>query len=313
MYDFYIISILLHEISIWYNRKIELNIWYRNLCLQLQRSDVSCSSWPGCTHCSRDFGHSSIQVFSRSFRFWGCCWATWSFSSLHRFSIGFRSGDQDLEMFLTEPLLSCPCCVFGVIVMLEDTSHDPSSMLLLREGGCWQNVSIHGPIHPALNTVQSSYLLCRKAPPKHDVSTPCFTVGDGVLGIVLILLLPPNTASEVYNQKVIFWSHLTTWPSPLPPLDHPDGLWQTSDGAWTCAGLSRGTLRALQDFNPWRCCVLLMVTVETVVPALFRSFQVLPCRSSLIPYLSQDNSYATRRDLAWSPSPREIDSPILNN
>ncbi len=31
-------------------------------------------------------------------------------------------------------------------------------------------------------------------------------------------------------QKVIFWSHLTTWPSPIPPLDHPDGLWQTSDG-----------------------------------------------------------------------------------
>ncbi len=37
----------MHEIRIWYNRKIELNIWYRNLCLQLQRSDVSCSSWPG--------------------------------------------------------------------------------------------------------------------------------------------------------------------------------------------------------------------------------------------------------------------------
>ncbi len=41
------ISILLHETSIWYNRKIELNIWYRKLCLQLQRSDISCSSWPG--------------------------------------------------------------------------------------------------------------------------------------------------------------------------------------------------------------------------------------------------------------------------
>ncbi len=26
-------------------------------------------------------------------------------------------------------------------------------------------------------------------------------------------------------QKVLFWSHLTRWPSPMPPLDHPDGLW----------------------------------------------------------------------------------------
>ena len=66
-----------------------------------------------CAHCSRDFGplwptlahfsplgplwpilaHSSIQIFSRSFRFRGCRWATRSFSSVQRFSIGFRSGD----------------------------------------------------------------------------------------------------------------------------------------------------------------------------------------------------------------------------
>ncbi len=92
MYDFFynLISILLHEISIWYNRKIELNIWYRNLCLQLQRSDVSCSSGPG-LHTL--LAHSSVQVFSRSFRFWGCRWVTQTFSSLHRCSVGFRSGD----------------------------------------------------------------------------------------------------------------------------------------------------------------------------------------------------------------------------
>lgn len=39
--------IVLHDISIWYIRRAELNIWYRKLCLQLQRSYVSCSSWPG--------------------------------------------------------------------------------------------------------------------------------------------------------------------------------------------------------------------------------------------------------------------------
>ena len=38
--------ILLHDISIWYIRKAELNIWYRNLCLQLQRSYVSRDTWP---------------------------------------------------------------------------------------------------------------------------------------------------------------------------------------------------------------------------------------------------------------------------
>ncbi len=107
----------------------------------------------------------------------------------------------------------------------------------------------------------------------------------------------------------------------MPPLDHPDGLLQTIfRRAWTCAGLSRVTLRALKYFNPWRCSVLLMVTVETVVPALFRSLT----KSSrvvlgwLIPHLSQDHWYSTRRDLAWRHSPREIDShleflPFSNN
>ncbi len=62
------------------------------------------------------------------------------------------------------------------------------------------------------------------------------------------------------------------------------------------------TLPTLQDFNLWRCSVLLMVTVETVVPALFgsltRSSRVVLCW------------YSTRRDLAWSPSLREIDSHL---
>ena len=31
------------------------------------------------------------------------------------------------------------------------------------------------------------------------------------------------------DQKTLFLSHQTTWPSPTPPLDHPDGHWQTSD------------------------------------------------------------------------------------
>ncbi len=134
------ISILLHEISIWYNRKIEHNIWFRNLCLWLQRSEVSCSSWPGHPACGI-FAYSVIQVYSRSFRFWGCRGATQGYSSLHRFSIGFRCGDwlghsRTLKCFLRShsqlPLL----CVWGHC-HAGKPSHDPSSMLLLKEGGCW--------------------------------------------------------------------------------------------------------------------------------------------------------------------------------
>ncbi len=264
--------------------------------------------------------HSSIQVFSRSFRFWGCRWATRSFSSLHRFSIGFRSGDslghsRTLKCFLrSHSLVALAVCLGS----LSCWKTQPRPIFNALTEVVAQNLVIHGPIHPPLNTVQSSCPLCRKAPPKHDVSTPMLHGWDGVLGIVLILLLPPNTASGEFIPKsyiLVSSDHMT--------FSHASGSsrWSLANfrWAWTCAGLSRGTLHALQDFNPWRCSVLLMVTVETVVPALLQVIdQVLPCSSRRIPHLSQDHWYSTRRDLAWSPSPREIDShleflPFSNN
>lgn len=46
---------------------------------------------------------------------------------------GLASPLQDFEILLTEPLISCPGCVFGVIVVLEEQVRNPSSVLLLRE------------------------------------------------------------------------------------------------------------------------------------------------------------------------------------
>lgn len=63
---------------------------------------------------------------------------------------------------------------------------------------------------PLLNTVQSSSPQTTMLPPS------CFTVGTVFL--------------RLYCIGLLFWSHLTTRPSPVPPTDHPDGLWQTSDG-----------------------------------------------------------------------------------
>ncbi len=136
-------------------------------------------------------------------------------------------------------------------------------MLLLREGGCWPKSRYTWP-HPS-SPQYSAVILSplQKCTPKAWFSTPMLHAWDGVLGIVLIPLLPPNTASGVYTKKLYFG---LIWPHNLLPCL----LWNFRR-AWTCAGLSRGNLRALQDFNPWRCSVLLMVTVETVVLALFRS------------------------------------------
>ncbi len=171
-------------------------------------------------------------------------------------------------MLLTEPLLSCPCCVFGVIVMLEDPATTHLQCSYWGKDVVGQNLAIH-PSSPQY-AVYWPVPFCRKAPPKHNGPTPMLHVWDVVLGIVLILLLPPNTASGVYTKSYILVSsdHMT-----FSRDSSGSSRWSLANfrRARTCAGLSRGTLCALQDFNPWRCSVLLMVTIETVVPALFRS------------------------------------------
>ncbi len=72
---------------------------------------MSCSSWPG-LHTA-----AGILAHSRSFRFWGCRWATRCFSSLQRCSIGFRSGDwlghsRTLKCFLwSHSLVALAVCL----------------------------------------------------------------------------------------------------------------------------------------------------------------------------------------------------------
>jgi hypothetical protein len=43
-----------------------------------------------------------------------------------------------------------------------------------------------------------------------DVSISMLHGWDGVLGVVLILLLPPNTVSGVWTKKLLFLSYQTT-------------------------------------------------------------------------------------------------------
>ncbi len=119
---------------------------------------------------------------------------------------------------------------------------------------------------------QSSWSLCRKTAPKHDVSTPCFTAGMVFFGCNSAFFLLQTRQVE-FLPKVIFWFHLT--------------FSQSSSGsskcslanfrrAWTFTGLSRGTRMALQDLSPWRRSVLLTVAFVTLVPALCRSFTSSP-------------------------------------
>ncbi len=160
-----------------------------------------------------------MQISSRAVMFWGCRWATRTFNSLQRFSMGLRSGDwlghsRTLKCFLRSHSFVARA-VFGIIFMLKD----PATFHL--QCPCWwkevftQNLMIHGPIHSFLYTDQSSWSLCRKTSPKHDVSTPMLHSRYGVLWKQLSILSPPNTTSWVFTKKFYFGF---IWPYDILPI-----------------------------------------------------------------------------------------------
>ncbi len=96
--------------------------------------------WVRLSNISREL--ISINTTSPRNRGWRL--ATRTFSSLHRFSMGFwrlARPLQDLNMLLLEPLLCCLGCVFWVIVTLEY----PSTIHF--QYPCW--FQCHGPDGPS--------------------------------------------------------------------------------------------------------------------------------------------------------------------
>ncbi len=143
-------------------------------------------------------------------------------------------------------------------------------MLLLREGGCWPKSRETWP-HPSSPQYGAVVLspLQKSTPQSMMFPPPCFTVGMVFLGLYSSFFLQTRREEFIPNSYILVSSdHIS-----FSIASSGSSRWSLANfrQAWTCAGLSRGTLRALQDFNPWRCSVLLMITVETVVPALFRS------------------------------------------
>ncbi len=171
--------------------------------------------------------HSSLQILSKSLRFRGWRLATRTFSSLHRFSMGWRSGDclghsrTLMYCFLTHSFVALAVC-FGSL-------------------SCWNTLprSISMPWrYMAPSIVPLMWCSC-------CVSTSMFDGGDGVLGVIGSIPPLPNTASWVDAKELDFG---LIWPQHFPPVL----LWiiGTLQTGCTCAFLSRGTLWALPEFSP---------------------------------------------------------------
>ncbi len=257
-----------------------------------------------------------MQISSRAVMFWGCRWATRTFNSLQRFSMGLRSGDwlghsRTLKCFLQSPSfvaravclesLSCwktqPRFIFNALADgkgFHSKSHDtwPHSFFLL---------------HRSVVLVP----LQKNSPKAWCFPPPCFTVGMVFFGCNSAFFLLQTRQVEFLPKSYI-----------LVSSDHMT-FSQSSSGsskcslanfrrAWTCTGLSRGTRLALQDLSPWRRSVLLMVAFVTLVPALCRSFTrsprvVLGFLLTVLVIIFDPTGW----DLAWSPRSREIISGLV--
>ncbi len=101
---------------------------------------------------------------------------------------------QDLNVLLLEPLLCCLGRVFWVIVML---AYHPRPIFNALAGFNALALTVYGPFHSPFDAVQLSCPLSRKTPPKHNVSTSMFYIGDGVLGVKGSIPPPPKMASWV--------------------------------------------------------------------------------------------------------------------
>ncbi len=167
-----------------------------------------------------------MQISSRAVMFWGCRWATRTFNSLQRFSMGLRSGDwlghsRTLKCFLRSHSFVARAVCLGSLSCWKTQPRFIFNALADGRRFSHKISLIHGPIHSFLYTDQSSWSLCRKTAPKHDVSTPMLHSRYGVLWMQLSILSPPNTTSWVFTKKFYFGF---IWHSPNPLLDHPNAL-----------------------------------------------------------------------------------------
>ena len=204
--------------------------------------------------------HSSLKILSKSFRFWSWCWASGSFSSLHRSSMGLRSGDwlgplsTICSSSLATPVLPWPYvqghCPAGRPL------HDPCSVSWLREGGYRPRCYGTWP-RPSSPRCRSSCPLSRETPPKQNVSTSMLDGGDGVLGVIVSISLPPNTACRVDAKDCDFgliWPHhllpSLLWIIQMFIVELQTGL---SCSSWA------GDLAGAAGFDPLWCSVLPIV------------------------------------------------------
>ncbi len=197
-----------------------------------------------------------MQISSRAVMFWGCRWATRTFNSLQRFSMGLRSGDwlghsRTLKCFLRSHSFVARAVCLG---SLSCWNTQPRFIFNALADGRRFSLKISRYMAPfilSFTQISRPGPFAEKQAPKHDVSTPMLHSRYGVLWMQLSILSPPNTTSWVFTKTFYFGF---IWPYDILPIlfwiiQMLSSKLQTGlDMYW----LKQGARLALQDLSPWR-------------------------------------------------------------
>ncbi len=197
-----------------------------------------------------------MQISSRAVMFWGCRWATRTFNSLQRFSMGLRSGDwlghsRTLKCFLRSHSFVARAVCLG---SLSCWKTQPRFIFNALADGRRFSLKISRYMAPfilSFTQISRPGPFAEKQPQSMMFPPPCFTVGMVFFGCNSAFFLLQTRQVEFLPKSSI-----------LVSSDHMT-FSQSSSGsskcslanfrrAWTCTGLSRGTRLA-------RRSVLLMV------------------------------------------------------
>ena len=172
--------------------------------------------------------HSSMQITSRAVMLWGCRWATWTFNSLQRFSMGLRSGDslghsRTLRCFLrSHRFVAWPVC----LVSWSCWKTLPRFIFNALADG--RRFSLKISWYMALFIHSFTWISCpgpfaEKQPQSMMFPPPCFTVGMVFCGCNSVFFLLQTREVEFLSKSSI-----------LVSSDHMT-FSQTSSGSFKCS------------------------------------------------------------------------------
>ncbi len=169
-----------------------------------------------------------MQISSRAVMFWGCRWATRTFNSLQRFSMGLRSGDwlghsRTLKCFLRSHSFVARAVCLG---SLSCWKTQPRFIFNALADGRRVSLKISRYMAPfifSFTQISRPGPFAEKQSQSMMFPPPCFTVGMVFFGCNSAFFLLQTRQVE-FLPKFLFWFHLTIWHSPNPLLDHPNAV-----------------------------------------------------------------------------------------